>query len=344
MMMDTMEYILQQLECLIRIDSPSGFTQRVSEYLLEEYRRLGYEPSQTVKGGVLTELGGEGQGILLMSHVDTLGAVVSEITAEGHLRLSPVGGLEANNVEGENCRIYTFDDRVYEGTIWLENASVHVNEEYHTAARNFQSLEVVLDENVSAKEDVQSLGICNGCFVCPEPRFRVTEKGFIKSRFLDDKLCTAVMLGFARYLKEAGITPARKIYQHITVFEEVGHGGCASVPADVEDVLSLDMGCVGKGLECTEHQVSICVKDSRGPYNQQLTRQMIQAAQKKHLNFACDVYPHYGSDVDAALFAGVDVRHGLIGPGIYSSHGYERTHREAVENTFHLLTACLLER
>ena len=210
-----------------------------------------------------------------MAHVDTLGAMVAEIKSNGTLRLTKVGGLNANNVEAENCRIYTLDGRVYDGTIQLADASIHVNDEYQKAERTFDSVEVLLDADVSSKEDVKNLGIANGSFVCVEPRTRITDSGYIKSRFLDDKLSTAILLGYAKYVKEEGITPARKVYQHITVFEEIGHGACASVPTDIEELLSVDMGCVGNGLECTEKQVSICVKDSHGPYHYAVVKALI---------------------------------------------------------------------
>ncbi len=336
-----LDYVLVQLQKLLSIDSPSGFTEKVTDYLTEEYTRLGYAPHKTKKGGVIVEIGGEGNPVLTMAHVDTLGAMVAEIKSNGTLRLTKVGGLNANNVETENCRIYTLDGRVYDGTIQLADASIHVNDEYQKAERTFDSVEVLLDADVSSKEDVKNLGIANGSFVCVEPRTRITDSGYIKSRFLDDKLSTAILLGYAKYVKEEGITPARKVYQHITVFEEIGHGACASVPTDIEELLSVDMGCVGNGLECTEKQVSICVKDSHGPYHYAVVKALIEAAQKNNINYAADVYPYYGSDADAALDAGVDARHGLIGPGVYASHGYERSHKEGALNTLKLLKAYL---
>lgn len=343
--MDTMEkymdYVLEQLRNLLAIDSPSGFTGKVTDYLVEEYGRLGYSAAKTKKGGVLVELGGEGNAILTMAHVDTLGAMVAEILGNGNLRLTKVGGLNANNVETENCRVYTLDGRVYEGTIQLQNASIHVNDKYSGAERTFDSVEVLLDAAVSSKADVQALGIANGSFVCVDPRTRITDSGYIKSRFLDDKLSTAILLGYAKYLKDENITPSRKVYQHLTVFEETGHGACASVPADVEELLSVDMGCVGNGLECTEKQVSICVKDSHGPYHYDVIKGLVEAAKREGIDYATDVYPYYGSDADAALGAGIDAKHGLIGPGVYASHGYERSHKDGALNTLKLLKAYL---
>lgn len=330
-------YILEQTQALLAIDSPSGFTGKAVAYLAAEYEKLGYEPQITEKGGLFVELGGEGNPLILTSHVDTLGAMVAQIKDNGRIRITPVGGLNANNTETENCRLYTFDERVYTGTLQLENASIHVNGDYNGTSRTFDTLELLLDEPVSSKEEVQSLGIMNGNYVCVDPRTVITSSGYIKSRFLDDKLSTAIILGYAKYLKEEKIIPERKVYLHVTVFEEVGHGGAGSIPSDVTEILSLDMGCVGNGLDCTERQVSICVKDSSGPSNYTTVCGLVDAAKKASVDFATDVYPHYGSDADAALRAGHDMRHGLIGPGVYASHGYERSHVDGVKSTLDLL-------
>ena len=203
-------------------------------------------------------------------------------------------------------------------------------------------MEVVLDENVTSEEETRKLGIMEGDIVAFDPRTTITEKGYIKSRFLDDKLSVGILLGFAKFLKEEKITTKRKIYHHITVYEEVGHGACGTVPEGVTEILSVDMGCIGDTLQCNEHQVSICAKDSVGPYNYEVVTNLIKAAKEHNIDFAVDVYPHYGSDADAALEAGYDCRHGLIGAGVYASHGYERSHVDGARNTLELLKAYLV--
>lgn len=279
--------------------------------------------------------------VLLEAHCDTLGAMVHEIKADGRLKLTNIGGMQANNAEAENVRIITKFNGVYEGTCQLANASVHVNGEYGSTQRTWDSVEVVIDEKVSSKEDVKALGIMPGDYVCFEPRTRVTESGYIKSRFLDDKLSSAILLGYAKYLKDEGVTPKRRIYLHFTIFEEVGHGGSASVPEGVTEAWSVDMGCVGKGLQCTEHEVSICAKDRGGPYNYDIVKKLVELAEANGIGYAVDIYPFYGSDVEATLKAGYDIRHALIGPGVYASHGYERSHKDGVENTLRLIQAYL---
>lgn len=337
------DYMVEETKKILAIDSPSGCTKKVAEYVMGLYQDMGYAPVMTVKGGILVDLGGKdsSDAVMLEAHIDTLGAMVSEVKDNGRLKVSPIGGMNPNNAEAENCRIITRFSGIYEGTFQLADASIHVNGDYDEKKRTFEEMEVVLDERVHSKEDVEKLGILAGDFVCFDPRTTVTQTGYIKSRFLDDKLSVGILLGYAKYLKEEGIEPERRIYQHITVYEEVGHGGAASIPGGVTEVISVDMGCIGEGLSCDETMVSICAKDSSGPYNYDVVTGLVEAAKNKNLDFAVDVYPYYGSDADVALTAGYDVRHGLIGPGVYASHGYERSHRDGVKNTFALLCAYL---
>ena len=332
-----MEKMLDELKKIISIDSPTGFTKAAANYTMERLSALGYQPEMTNKGCVLCCLGGEGNPVVFSAHLDTLGGMVAEVKGNGRLRLTRIGGMNANNAECENAKVYTRDGRVYEGCLQMNDPSVHVNGEYSKQERNWDSMELVLDEMVKSKDDTEKLGVCTGDYVCFDPRFRVTEKGYIKSRFLDDKLSVAILLELARRIKEEGIELRRKVYIYITVFEEVGHGCSSGIPADAKDIISVDMGCVGQGLACREEQVSICVKDSHGPYNYELTDRLVTLAKKHNLDYALDVYPYYGSDADAALDAGYDLRHGLIGAGVYASHGYERSHVKGAENTLRLI-------
>ena len=337
------EYAARQTAALLSIDSPSGFTKQAAEWVFETFSSLGFQSAFTKKGGVLIDLGGEdtNDALLLEAHADTLGAMVAEVKSNGRLRVTNLGGMRAENAEAENLRVYTRSGQIYEGTLQLCNASVHVNSNYGETKRSFETTEVVLDEDVSSSEDTRNLGIEVGDMVCFEPRTRITSSGYIKSRFLDDKLSVGILLGLAKYMKDTGVVPQRKVYVHVTVYEEVGHGGAASVPEGVTEAISVDMGCVGDGLRCTERQVSICAKDSGGPYHYEVVGKLIEAAKKEGADYAVDVYPHYGSDVEATLNAGNDIRHGLIGAGVYASHGYERSHLDGVWNTLKVLKGYL---
>ena len=336
-------YAVEKAVKLLAIDSPTGFTKVAADWVKKEFEALGFSATLTNKGGVLVDLGGADteNALLLEAHTDTLGGMVAEVKGNGRLRLTNLGGLRAENSETENVRVYTRAGRVIEGTLQLCNASVHVNGAFADTKRSFDTTEVLLDENVKSADDARALGIEVGDIVCFDPRTRVTASGYIKSRFLDDKLSVGILLGFAKYLADNRIPLSRRVYVHVTVYEEVGHGGAASVPAGVTEAISVDMGCVGDGLTCTERQVSICAKDSGGPYSYEVVGKLIDAAKATGADYAVDVYPHYGSDVEATLGGGADVRHGLIGSGVYASHGYERSHRDGVKNTLLVLRGYL---
>ena len=337
------DYAWEQTAALLAIDSPSGFTAKAAQWVKNEFSALGFNAAITTKGGVLIDLGGKDDqdALFLEAHADTLGCMVAEVKGNGRLRLTNLGGMNPNNAEAENVRVYTRSGRVIEGTCQLCNASIHVNLEYSNISRKWDAMEIVLDEDVNSAAETRALGIEVGDIVCFDPRTRRTESGYLKSRFLDDKLSVGILLGFAKYLKDQAIVPARKVYAHVTVYEEVGHGGSASVPAGVTEAISIDMGCVGNGLQCTEKQVSICAKDSGGPYNYEVVGKLIDAAKKTGADYAVDIYPGYGSDVEATLRAGYDIRHGLIGAGVYASHGYERSHIEGVYSTLKVLCGYL---
>ncbi|MBR3355334.1 MAG: M42 family metallopeptidase [Oscillospiraceae bacterium] len=329
--------VLDYAQELISIDSPTGFTAKATEYAVDALKKLGYDPGVTRKGSVVADLGGEGNPLVLTAHLDTLGGIVCEIKSNGRLRISNLGGLRAVNCETENVRIYARNGRIIDGCLQLCNASTHVNHEMDKIERDFKTTEIVLDEDVSSKDDTLALGITNGCFVCFDPRFTVTDSGYIKSRYLDDKLSVAILLALAEEVKEKELRLNRKVYLFLTTYEEVGHGGKGGLPADAEEILAVDMGCVGDGLEGSERKVSICAKDAHGPYDYDVTTKLVNLARDNGLNFAADVYINYSSDAQAAINAGYDLKHALIGPGVYASHGYERSHKEGVLNTIKLL-------
>ena len=337
------DYAWEQAAALLAIDSPTGYTAKAAQWVQNAFAALGFDAAITVKGGVLVDLGGKdaNDALLLAAHADTLGGMIAEVKGNGRLRLTSLGGMNPNNAEVENVRVYTRGGAVIEGTCQLCNASVHVNGSYGDTKRSWDTVEIVLDEDVHSAADTRALGIEVGDIVCFDPRTRRTASGYLKSRFLDDKLSVGILLGFAKYLADNKITPARKVYAHITVYEEVGHGGSGSVPAGVTEASSVDMGCVGDGLQCTEKQVSICAKDSGGPYSYDVVGKLIDAAKKTGADYAVDVYPHYGSDVEATLRSGADIRHGLIGAGVYASHGYERSHIDGVYNSIKVLCGYL---
>jgi len=330
------DFILEHLSTLTSIPSPSGYTQRITDHVLGKLRELGYQPERSNKGNVTVNLGGSGSPLVLSAHLDTLGAMVRKIKDNGHLRPTTIGGHQWDTCDGENCTIHTRDGRTYTGVVLNTEPSAHVAD--RKKPKTEHHMEILLDENVHSRKGVKKLGIRNGDFIAMDPRTVVTDSGYIKSRFLDDKLSAAILLGLAKAVQTGEITLTRKVTLLFTVYEEVGHGA-SCLPSDTKDVISVDMGCVGDGLDCTERMVSICAKDSLGPYDYELTTKLAELAREYELDYAIDIYPHYTSDADAALKSGYDVRHGLIGPGVYASHNYERSHTDGMMNTYYLLKA-----
>lgn len=338
------QYVVESFCQLASIASPSGNTAKVMAWVAQELEVLGAKFKRTNKGAIIATVPGanEEKARLLTAHVDTLGAMVKEIKGNGRLKLTLIGGFEFNAVEGEHCVIETASGRLVTGTILSTKASVHVyGREAGKAERTDANMEVRLDEKVTSKQEVQALGISVGDFVSFDPRVTVTESGFIKSRHIDDKASVAILLGVLKSLRETGEKLPYTTYFFISNNEEIGYGGNSSIPANVIEYLAVDMGAIGDGQTTDEYCVSICAKDSSGPYHYGLRTHLTKLAEANGLNYQVDIYPFYGSDASAALRAGYDIVHGLIGPGVDASHSHERTHTEALDNTAKLVMAYL---
>ncbi|SHE78844.1 Putative aminopeptidase FrvX [Atopostipes suicloacalis DSM 15692] len=324
---------------LLSINSPTGYTKKAIDFLKNSIEEIGYETERTPKGNLVIQVDGQdsSQTRGLSAHVDTLGLMVRSVNSDGTLALTTLGGPLTPTLDGEYCEIITRDDKVYTGTILSKSPSIHVYKDASTKKRDIDNLVVKLDEAVKNKEEVDKLGILNGDIVAYDPKVVVTDSGFIKSRFLDDKASVALLVSILKIIKEKDIVPATNLKFIFSTYEEVGHGA-SWIPEDITELLAVDMGAIGLDLACTEFDVSICAKDSSGPYDYDLTTQLINHAKDKDLDFAVDIYPMYGSDASAALSGGANIRAALIGPGVSSSHGMERTHTDALENTFKLIS------
>lgn len=324
---------------LLSINSPTGYTKKAINFLKETIEEVGYETKVTPKGNLIVQVDGQDttQTRGLSAHIDTLGLMVRSINSDGTLALTTLGGPLTPTLDGEYCEIITRDEKIYTGTILSKSPSIHVYKDASTKERDIDNLVVKLDEAVTDKEDVEKLGILNGDIVAYDPKVVVTDSGFIKSRFLDDKASVAILVSLLKMLKEKDIIPKTNLKFIFSTYEEVGHGA-SWIPEDITELLAVDMGAIGLDLDCTEFDVSICAKDSSGPYDYNLTTELINHAKNQKLDFAVDIYPMYGSDASAALRGGANIRAALIGPGVSSSHGMERTHLKALENTFKLIS------
>ena len=334
-----LRYYLQELYA---IDSPSGFTGKMVERLSELTKELGCEGRRTRRGNFMIRVPGKDQEKVLglAAHVDTLGLMVRSITTKGEIMFTTIGGPVLPSLDGEYCKIYTRSGKVYTGTVLSLSPAKHVFPDANTRVRDIDNMYVRLDELVKTREDVVNLGIAPGDFICYDPKFEITPSGFIKSRFLDDKASAACFFAILKGMKEQGLVPAHTCDFIFTVYEEVGSGG-ATLPGDLTELLIVDMGCVGLDLSCGEDQVSICPKDSAGPFDYEMTSRLVALAKEQGIDYALDVYPMYSSDAAVAWRAGMDLPAGLIGTGVQASHGMERTHMKGLTGTAKLIAAYL---
>ncbi len=333
------EYILNFVKDIMAIDSPSGYTRDVIAYCENEAHHLGYQTSKTKKGNLEIYVDGQDDYTIgFCAHVDTLGLMVRSINSDGTLTFTNVGGPIIPTLDGEYCRILTRNHQIYTGTILSNSPAAHVFKDAKDRERSCDTMHVRIDEMVKSKEDVLALGINNGDYIAIDPKTTITSSGFIKSRFLDDKMSVAILFGMLKTLHESNKKPLHNIILTISTFEEVGHGS-SYISDQIDELIAVDMGCIGLDLDCSEYDVSICAKDGSGPYDYEITSRFIQLAKDHQLQYAVDIYPFYSSDVSAALRGGQNIKGALIGPGVAASHGMERTHIQAVENTLKLILA-----
>jgi putative aminopeptidase FrvX len=339
------DYLTRFLVDLLNTPSPTGDTEYAISFVQGELESMGVPTERTRKGALLAHIEGlrNESPRALTAHVDTLGAIVRRIKPNGRLQLSALNGLMWPSVESEGVTIVTRSGRSIRGSIVLANGAAHVNKQAQTAERNADSLEVRLDERALNAEETRFLGVDVGDFIYLDPRCEVSDSGFIRSRFLDDKACVACAVAAIKALKDGGITPVQGCTLLISNFEEVGHGGMDGLPDNLAELVVLDMACIGEGLYGDEFHCSVCVKDSSGPYSKHLTERIRTIANQTGIDLRADVYPYYGSDGSAYWRAGGRAEVALIGPGIDTSHGYERTHSDALLDTAQLVAGYLID-
>lgn len=323
---------------ILDIDSPSGYCDEVIDFVDCCVKDLGYQTTKTKKGNLEIYVPGlhDDKTIGLCAHVDTLGLMVRSINHDGTLSFTNIGGPIIPTLDGEYCKIITRDHQIYTGTILSLSPAAHVFDDAKTSERSCNTMAIRIDEKVKNKDDVKALGIENGDYIAIEPKTTITDSQFIKSRFLDDKISVAIIYDVLKQLKEKEITPTNNLIITISTYEEVGHGSSYIHP-QIDELLAVDMGCIGKDLACSEYDVSICAKDASGPYDYHMITKLVQLSKENHLQYAVDIYPFYSSDASAALRAGQNIKAALIGPGVHASHGMERTHKEAIDNTIQLI-------
>ena len=340
-----LKYTLKKTVELLAIPSPVGYTHMAIEWVRKELESLGIKKYNiTKKGALIAYVKGKDSNYkkMISAHVDTLGAVVKKVKKNGRLEITNVGGFAWGSVEGEHVTIHTLSEKTYTGTILPIKASVHV---YGDVAREMprteETMEIRIDEDVKTDQDVFKLGILQGDFVSLDPRTRVLENGYIKSRYLDDKLCVAQILTYLKYLKDNKLKPRTDLYIYFSNFEEIGHG-VSVFPEDLDEFIAVDIGLVaGEDAHGDEKKVNIIAKDSRSPYDYTLRKKLQEAADKNKIQYTVGVHNRYGSDATTAILQGFDFKYACIGPNVDATHHYERCHNDGIVETIKLLIAYL---
>ena len=340
-----LKYTLKKTVELLVIPSPVGYTHMAIEWVRKELESLGVKKYNiTKKGALIAYVKGKDSNYkkMISAHVDTLGAVVKKVKKNGRLEITNVGGFAWGSVEGEHVTIHTLSEKTYTGTILPIKASVHV---YGDVAREMprteETMEIRIDEDVKTDQDVFKLGILQGDFVSLDPRTRVLENGYIKSRYLDDKLCVAQILAYLKYLKDNKLKPRTDLYIYFSNFEEIGHG-VSVFPEDLDEFIAVDIGLVaGEDAHGDEKKVNIIAKDSRSPYDYTLRKKLQEAADKNKIQYTIGVHNRYGSDATTAILQGFDFKYACIGPNVDATHHYERCHNDGIVETIKLLIAYL---
>ncbi|KAF5049781.1 putative aminopeptidase YsdC [anaerobic digester metagenome] len=333
------KYVLDLMQELLSIPSPAGDTGAAMERIQREFESFGIPTRTTRKGALIGQMVGTDHENhrLIAAHIDTLGGMVSEIKSNGRCRIANIGNFPWNAYEGENLIIKTMDGRTYNGSFLPEKASIHIHSESAgETLRTPKSMEIRIDEPTESKQETLDLGIRVGDFVTFDPRTIITESGYVKSRYLDDKACVAVLFGAVKYMVDNHITPSHTLDLFISNYEELGHG-VSGISDAVYEMLALDIGTVGEGHTSHEHAVTICAKDSRTPYDFGFRKRLVELAQQNNIDYRVDVHFRYGSDASISVLQGADVNFACIGMGVDGTHHYERTHWDAIENNTKLV-------
>ncbi len=338
------KYMIDTLIELLNIPSPTGFTHKAVNFVELKLKELGLKSRRTKKGALVWQLKSKNkQQKTIASHIDTLGAVVKEIKDNGRLKLSQLGGYDWATIEGAEAKVHLYNGKIITGTVVNEKQSTHVfGPELHALKRNAKVIELRLDAKTNDEDMTKDLGIEVGNIVSFDSNAVLTKNGFIKARHLDNKAAVAICLALTKAVLEDRLEPTATINFYVSNYEEVGHGAATGIPKETDELLCIDMAAVGEGQASKEDKVTLCVKDSSGPYDYSLNQKLRDLAKANNIDLKNDVYPFYGSDASAAWRAGGDFKAALIGPGVDASHAYERSHQDAIIETAKLVLAYML--
>lgn len=336
-----LDYLKARLADLLNTPSPTGYTDEAVWLLCRELQRLGLDYEMTRRGALRARLPGRTPkpARAIVAHVDTLGAQVKQVKANGRLELVAIGHWSSRFAEGARATIFS-ESGPYRGTILPLKASGHTfNEEVDTQPVNWAQVELRIDAVTHGREDTLALGVDVGDIVAIDPQPEFIDTGFIVSRHLDDKAGVATLLAALECMIREDRKPTVDTWWLFTIAEEVGLGASSVLIPDVAAMVTVDNGTTAPGQNSSEFGVTIAMADQTGPFDWHLSRKLVQLARDHDIPHQKDVFRYYRSDSASALEAGADIRTALVTFGIDASHGYERIHESALEDLSRLLIA-----
>lgn len=338
------DYIFHLLECFLNIPSPSGMTDEMVRAVCGELESLAIPYELTRRGAIRAHLTGKCHQPrrAMVTHLDTLGAMVKGLKKNGRLSVVPIGTWSARFAEGARVLIHSDSGQLTRGTILPLKASGHrYNEEVDHQPSDWSNLEIRIDEACTSMDTLWDYGLRVGDFVSIDAQYQASASGFVNARHLDDKAGVAALLAAAKALLEHGIELPLDSHLLFTISEEVGVGASHVLHGDVAEMVSIDNGTLAPDQNTCEMGVTLAMKDSSGPFDIHLTHHLINLCMQHEIEFSRDIFLHYRSDAAAALEAGNDIRTALICFGLDASHGYERAHINSLAAVAALVAAYL---
>lgn len=340
------DYLKHTLAQLLSIPSPSGYTDRIVHWTGEELMRLGIPSELTRRGAIRARLQGTSQvtARAVVSHLDTLGAMVKRLKDNGRLELVPIGYWSSRFAEGGRVTIFTDNHGPRRGTVLPLKSSGHTfNDEIDSQPVSWDHVEVRTDDFCTSAQELANNGFHIGDFVAFDP---MTEfhNGFVNSRHLDNKAGVASMLAAAKAIKDAGVVLPIDCHLLFTISEEVGTGASAVLHGDISEMVAVDNATPAEGQNSRERGVTISMKDSTGPFDYHLTHKLLDLCHRFGVEHQRDVFKYYRCDAASALEAGNDMRVALVCFGADASHGYERTHQDGLVSLAELLALYIQSR
>lgn len=324
---------------LLAIPSPCGFTDEIVRYVSRCLDDIGVDYQITRRGTIRAVLEGNGDAPAraLVTHMDTIGAMVRGIGDNGRLRVAPIGHWSSRFAEG--TRVTVFSEKSAHRGCFLPTVNWGTSRDagVEQVPVDWDHIELRLEESVFDADDVRALGIEIGDFIALESHPEVLENGYVVGRNLDNKAGTAAVIELLRKLVESGDPLPQNTYVIFTVTETIGAGMGRAVLPDVSELVTVDFASTRSTEKSPFKRVTLASGDASGPYDYHLTAHLRRIAEHFDVPYQQRHLKAFHSDAASALIAGHDVRTAVLAYAGDASHSVERTHVDSLVNIVRML-------